>query len=101
MTERSAHRIAGDSLLADGEWHYRNDVRDEIARRVPPGKAVRTRRSMLEVSRSGHSPQTERHRTLEVEAAVGARQLANQMICTLVKKGVWERDGDRIRRRPD
>lgn len=87
-------RIRLEELLADGNWHDRAEVLDELAPLVPPGKAIRA----AETDRAGNrrrngnpgpaNPALSRARDPQT---VGARACATDIIKSAYQCGRIER----------
>jgi hypothetical protein len=93
-------RHAIDALLADGEWHDREELLAAGAAAVPPGVAFRNGERQRLARRSVGSPTT-RHRGDNATAiAVGARVIADKILWSRARRGSLERTGDRYRKRP-
>ena len=85
------------TILADGEWHDREDVINEAMPTVPPGIAVRE----TELGRRHSDPNAPAERTRPISTsdaiAAGARAKVVAALGTLRDNGRIERDGDRCR----
>lgn len=96
-TPKSAWRIAGDEVLADGEWHHDEEVIAAMALYVPCGKAARAREKSAVRQRSEETPIRPIDPVRIVE--IGSREVAVGTARSAVVAGTWERDGDRLRLR--
>lgn len=90
-----------DELLADGEWHEREELIVAGVAVVPPGVAYREGEKLRRKDRSGRAaPEGRVLGSRGVSVAAGARSIVRQAIRNRTRKGTAERRGDRIRRRP-
>ena len=96
-TPKTLWRQAGDALLADGQWHDYEEVIQVMMPLVPSGMAVRHRRKVVERL---HPNASRQERSIDMEAAIGSRNIANKTIVNAVKYKTWERDGRSLRLRP-
>lgn len=99
MAEISPLTVRLRELLADGEWHLRNDVIDQLSGAVPPGAAWREaeRRRLSERQRTGRPKGPRAHHTDRRTAiASGARQVINQTILRQIRDGFIERRRTRV-----
>lgn len=94
---KSAWRLAGDALLADGEWHQRDEVLGVMAAAVPPGIAIRRRRATRDHQRAVKGWRFEKPRTVDEEVAIGARSLCGSTLTAAVKHRAWVVEGDKVR----
>ena len=91
-----------DEILADGEWHDREDVIRLVAEAVPPGRAFRKgeaiRRHLVE--RQGFTFSSRSRGDDGTSVATGARHIARACPSGRERQGTIQRDGDLVRRRP-
>lgn len=80
-------------LLSDGEWHAYTEVRDALARTVPPGRAIRKYEERLAYSREfltgANGPQ--RTPTEDEKIELGQRACAQRIITSWKGRGVQAR----------
>lgn len=102
MRYKTAWRIAGDELLADGQWHSVGELHDVMAAHVPPAVAWRVREhNATSARRKANSAQPigPNRVTPDQVVRLGSANKAAQCIGNAVRTGVWVRQGDLIRRR--
>jgi hypothetical protein len=80
-------------LLSDGEWHGYTEVRDALARTVPPGRAIRKYEERLAYSREfltgANGPQ--KNPTEDEKIELGQRACAQRIITSWKGRGVQAR----------
>lgn len=97
---KSAWRLAGDALLADGEWHEREEVLGVMAAAVPAGIARRARRSGRDRQRLVKGGgMFEVPRTIDEEVAIGARSVSCKSIRGAARSGAWVIQDGRVKAR--
>lgn len=80
-------------LIADGEWHSYDDVRDQIALQVPPGRALRKYEERLRGSRAFHQTRNPTPELSEDEKIFfGAKACAQIAISSWVGRGLLKRN---------
>jgi hypothetical protein len=97
-TPMSPARAVALELLADGEWHDREQLLDQMARAVPPGKAFRVgerRRTATRRRPNGPGPRVRGDDTTSI--AAGAREVARKALFALARTAKIARDGDQYR----
>jgi hypothetical protein len=76
-------------LLADGEWHLYDDVRNEIARLIPPGKGLRRYEQNVEYKRQyRQDPSYDTSLSEDDRIFYGQRMLAQAVITSWKGRGV-------------
>lgn len=76
-------------ILADGQWHSYDEVRDEIAAKVPPGRALRKYQENVDYARKYKGDPTYDTEASEDERIYyGSRRCAQNVITSWKGKGV-------------
>lgn len=92
------------SLIADGEWHEYYGIRDQIAKRVPPGRALRKYDDRIDRKRRQlNNPSYTTTATEFERQAYGAKECAQVVISSWKGRGLdQKREGETlfIRRTP-
>jgi len=65
-------------LLGDGEWHPVSDIRQKLAGRVPPGRALRVYEVKSASRERRHGPRATRDPDMEEKIGYGRNTLVNQ-----------------------
>lgn len=81
-------------LLADNEWHRYEDVKDQLARTIPPGRALRKYEERLKSSRKVHDTSNPTPALSEDDQIFyGGRACAQVTISSWREKGLaWKQD---------
>jgi hypothetical protein len=91
---RSPARQAIDAVLADGQWHTRDELLQAAAAKVPPGQAWRTG----EADRRRTNPETRTRGDDHTAIASGARRIASYVLAKAVARGTIEQGPDGLYR---
>lgn len=79
-------------LLADGQWHRYQEIKNKIAEQVPPGRAIRRYNERLRQSRElRRRPHVETFRTDDEQIRLGAMSCAQVALTSWKGKGVMVR----------
>jgi hypothetical protein len=91
---RSPARQAIDAVLADGQWHTRDELLQAAAAKVPPGQAWRTGEAERRRTNPGDRIRGDDHTAI----ASGARTIAADVLRGMVRLGTIERGLDGLYR---
>lgn len=98
QTGRVPWSLAIRDVLADGEWHDREELIAVGKRAVPPGIAYRRfERQRKTAARYRNEPGATRRGDEFAVVASGAKRVAYDCVRAMVASGVVERDGNRYR----
>lgn len=84
-----------DRVLADGEWHDREEILAAGVLTVPPGVAYRHAERLRRVYAAGPRKRGDD----STAVAAGARDKVRRVLAAHVQRGTVERDGNHFRRR--
>lgn len=87
-----------DRVLADGEWHQRNELLDAATPTVPPGIAYRTGERQRSEEKIWGTPGPRKFGDESTAVAAGARRRARDVLNARLRTGTVQRDGDRYRK---
>lgn len=90
------------AVLADHEWHDREEIQERVASLVPPGQAVRAAERERESRRAKEPPKNEHARRARVPhfakrgdpVVVGARVIVTRVLLVMERRGKIERHPD-------
>jgi hypothetical protein len=86
-------------LLADGQWHDYEDIRDRVAQAVPPGRALRKYQERIESARrQKNNPDYDTDASEDARIYYGARACAQTVITSWKDRGI-EYSGTRANRK--
>ena len=97
---RAPWRQAMDAVLADGEWKHVDDVKAAGMAAVPVGIALRRVEKARQSSarQRGFDPGERKRNPSPAHVwQKGAHRVASMCITDAVRRGTYERDGDKIR----
>lgn len=92
-TPRSAQYQAILHVLADGEWHQRDELLTAGAQTVAPGRAFRVGEGNRLRRRDGARTRGDSDTSIRT----GAREVTRKSLFRALKSGTVEQDGDRYR----
>jgi diadenosine tetraphosphatase ApaH/serine/threonine PP2A family protein phosphatase len=91
---RSPARQAIDQVLADGNWHTRDELLEAAAAKVPPGQAWRTGETDRRRTNPGQRTRGDDHTAI----VSGARMAADDVLRGMARIGTIERGPDGLYR---
>jgi len=93
MPRKSPARLAVDQVIADGDWHDREELIAAAMAVIPPAVAYRR----AEVNRTRKTTGLRSRGGRDDAVRAGSRDLARRLIDEAVRRGSIERDGSRYR----